>query len=90
MICCKLTGRLTETSSLRGSLSSASTLTGSLTVPSVVGSQPYTGVYEVTPAVYSQTLETAGKRLAEDVTVLEIPFYETSNLSGGYTAIIGG
>jgi hypothetical protein len=43
----------------------------------------YTGTYEVTPkANTEQTLQTAGKQLLENVTVHEVPYYETSNTSG--------
>lgn len=43
----------------------------------------YTGTYEVTPkANTEQTLQTAGKQLLENVTVHEVPYYETSNISG--------
>lgn len=50
----------------------------------------YTGDYEVTPTVEEQTLPTKNKSMRDDLVVHEIPYFETSNLSGGYTAIIGG
>lgn len=54
------------------------------------GSYPdYTGVYEITPTTEEQTLETRRRVMAENVTVHEIPYYETTNESGGYTVIIG-
>lgn len=50
----------------------------------------YNGEYVVTPAPYnSQTLETKAKLMTDDVTVLAIPYYETSNVSG-ITIYIGG
>lgn len=49
----------------------------------------YEGPYEATPKARAQTiLETSGKFMDDDVTVLEIPYYETSNLAGGTTAYI--
>lgn len=43
----------------------------------------YDGDYIVTPLAYRQTiLETFGKRMADDVTVKEVPFYEVSNTKG--------
>lgn len=49
----------------------------------------YTGSYEVTPKAYSsQTLDTSGKLLSEDLVIDEIPFYQTSNKSGGVTSYI--
>lgn len=51
----------------------------------------YDGEYVVTPQAWEQTvLATQNLVLRDDVTVLEIPYYETSNLGGGKTAIIGG
>lgn len=49
----------------------------------------YTGEYEITPTITTQTLETKDKRMVDDVTVDAIPYYETTNPSGGYTVIIG-
>ena len=48
----------------------------------------YEGSYVVTPKVTSQVLQTAHKLMASNVTVLEIPYFETSNQSG-YTVYIG-
>lgn len=49
----------------------------------------YTGDYEVTPlAASAVVLETNGKRMTDDVTVKKVPYYETSNPGGGYTAYI--
>lgn len=43
----------------------------------------YEGAYTVTPKAHtSQTLETANKYLTDNVLVLEVPYYETSNTSG--------
>lgn len=50
----------------------------------------YDGEYIVTPKPFiEQTLETREKLMADDVTVLAIPYYETSNVSG-ITIYIGG
>lgn len=47
------------------------------------GGQPYTGDYTVTPKAHAQTvLPTKRKVMSEDVTVLEIPYWETSNPNG--------
>lgn len=47
------------------------------------GGDPYTGEYEVTPQAYeSVTLYTNGKIMGADITVHEVPYYETSNISG--------
>lgn len=49
---------------------------------------PYEGEYIVTPRTTQQSLETKHKTMRDDVTVLEIPYYQTSNEAGGYTVII--
>lgn len=50
----------------------------------------YSGEYIVTPKPYDdQILETKEKLMEDDVTVLAIPYYETSNISG-ITVYIGG
>jgi hypothetical protein len=51
----------------------------------------YTGTYEVIPQAWQDvSLETAGKKMEQDVTVHKIPYYETSNPQGGMTVYIGG
>lgn len=50
----------------------------------------YRGVYQITPLVgLDIILQTSNKLMQQDVIVNEIPYYQTSNLSGGYTVIIG-
>ncbi len=49
---------------------------------------PYTGSYEVSPKVDAQTLPTAQKMMAEDLTVKAIPVFDVSNNSGGRTVYI--
>lgn len=50
----------------------------------------YEGAYTVTPKAFEQQgLPTADRLLTQDVTVFEIPYFETSNLSGGSTVYIG-
>lgn len=51
--------------------------------------EEYDGDYIVTPSGEIQILETNQKKLLDDVTVLAIPYSETSNLAGGMTANIG-
>ena len=50
---------------------------------------PYTGAYAVTPMATAQTLKTAQKRMIQDLTIREIPYYETSNPQKGETVYIG-
>lgn len=49
----------------------------------------YEGDYVVIPQADSAVvLETQAKLMTEDVTVTKIPYWETSNLSGGNTVFI--
>lgn len=51
---------------------------------------PYTGEYTVIPKANEETvLRTKEKRMLDDVTVTEIPYYETSNTSGTTVYIAG-
>ena len=82
---------------LIGTIRSEIPITGKLKIEDVVFGKIqisgnlsiYNGNYTVTPSVEEQTLKTANKKMLEDVTVKKIPFYETSNLSGGNTVYIG-
>lgn len=50
----------------------------------------YDGDYVVTPKAYDQTvLETDGLYMRDNVVVLEVPYFETSNVQNGYTVYIG-
>lgn len=42
----------------------------------------YSGPTEVTPKISKQTLATKNKTVMEDITVLKIPYFETSNETG--------
>ena len=48
----------------------------------------YNGPYEVTPKRVDQTLPTKDKTMRSDVTVFEIPYYQTAN-PYGKTYVIG-
>lgn len=58
-------------------------------VPMYKDIEMYEGDYEVTPKVSEQTLPTAEKMMAEDLTVKSIPFFNVGNTSGGSTVYIG-
>ena len=63
---------------------------GELTIPKEVPTPSYQGEYTITPEPFTnKVLETNGFTLTDDVTVLKIPYYQTSNESG-YTVYIGG
>lgn len=56
----------------------------------VIGTEIYSGDYEVIPKVREQILETAKKTMKEDMKVLAIPFSLVDNTAGGQTITIGG
>ena len=65
-------------------------LDGELVILPTIEAPPYIGSYEAPPVAYADIiLNTSGKRMENDVVISEIPYYETSNESGGYTVIIG-
>ena len=86
-----LIGFLSEnTNALTGSLSQPESISGTLNLPTIISPEVYDGSYEVIPEAHNeQILSTAHKLLTADVSVKEIPYYETTNPGGGYTVIIG-
>lgn len=76
-----------QSAALKGKIKSEGTLVGRMAMP--VGYTDYTGSYEVTPKTSEQSLKTKDRHLTDDVTVKAIPFFETSNNSGGNTVYIG-
>lgn len=51
--------------------------------------EAYDGPYVVTPAIDSQVLSTAQKRMIDNMTVKAIPYFQTSNPQMGETVYIG-
>ena len=76
---------------LTGELSGVGTITGELGIYVPKVGQQYKGLYKIKPlADYDVILKTKNKLLEEDITVLKIPYYETSNTFDGLTVVIGG
>lgn len=84
-------GQVVTVSSKRGSVTARSP---SYKVEAVSGAPldgiPYTENYDVTPTMREQVLPTRFKTMGNDVTIHAIPYTQTTNVAGGYTAIIGG
>lgn len=79
----RVSGSLSGASRVSGTLSGGGTLTGALSVPETVSGAYYDGDYEVTPRAHEAvTLATEGKTMRDDVTVFQVPYYVTSNVSG--------
>lgn len=86
-----LTGDIsTDTVRIFGDISATDTMRISGDIQIGEYSAPsYTGEYEVTPILSNDIiLDTNGKVMQDNVSVKKIPYYETSNLSGGTTVYI--
>lgn len=85
----KIIGRLSGIRPLRGLLTPRMPLRGRLTIPTTIHMEYYQGPYEVTPRAFNPVvLPTNDKTMTDDVTVLEVPYWETSNLFDGKTVYI--
>lgn len=76
-----------------GNISPIKKISGNITYGIGEGdfSPVYDGDYNVTPLAFQEvTLKTKDKKLIEDIVVKEIPYYETTNPSGGNTVYIAG
>lgn len=79
----KIRGEITPRRKLTGALSEAQEITATMGVPIFADYPVYDGDYTVTPKADEATvLETQGKVMADDVTVIRIPYYETTNETG--------
>lgn len=45
-------------------------------------SEPYVGDYTIVPKTTAQIMQTRGKTMLDNVTITEIPYYETDNSKG--------
>ena len=73
MPCCKC---------ITGTLSGRGRVSGTIAIPQAVHVEEYEGPYEVTPLTVQQTMQTANLLMTDDVTILQIPYFETSNVTG--------
>lgn len=78
---------ITDTTNLVGKIAGVNSLKGIVSLSEPV--ETYQGDYMITPKIVSQQMKTKNKKMEANVTVLAIPYYETSNLSGK-TVYIGG
>lgn len=96
-------GNVKSKTSLNAIISSKSLIRGTVNSSTILGDisigtieivrrdlPNYRGPFVVKPNLTVQILPTKNRSLLRDVVVHEIPYAETSNPSGGYTAIIGG
>lgn len=73
---CSLSARVSMSGNLRGELSKNTKYTN------------YTGDYEITPKVESQTMYTKNRLMVNDVEIKGVPIFSTSNNAGGNTIYI--
>lgn len=82
-----------DQTTVNGNISPITTISGNITYGIGEGdfSPVYDGDYNVTPLAFQEVkLNTKDKKLIEDIVVREIPYYETTNPSGGNTVYIAG
>lgn len=85
-------GIIQQTNALNGVIKNNDHIEGTINYHTEGGGSEvptYEGAYTVTPKIHEQSLATKNKRMKADVTIKEIPYYETSNISGK-TVYIGG
>ena len=85
----QLKGTILGTDVLVGKITNTKSLKGSIFIPLPAKDIIYNGDYDIVPKVEAQTIGTKNKKMKKDLTVLAIPYYETSNLTGK-TVYIGG
>ena len=69
----QLSGAILAAGDLSGSLTGAATLGGAITIPPAIGGHVYAGPYEWTPTQETQTINTSGFLLEEDIIINPIP-----------------
>lgn len=95
-------GDVRTRATLEGEIKAKAAITGDILSKCIIGdvivgrvvirkeeADPYEGTYIVTPSGDPQTLETANKKMLNDVQVKAIPYYDVSN-EYGRTIYIGG
>jgi len=84
-------GELSSEATISGTLQGVHSISGTISIPESAAAIIYDGENVVIPQVdNSIILNTENKLLKTDITVEPIPYYQTSNLSGGFTVYIGG
>ena len=77
-----------SSSSVNGDLSiPSSTLMGDITITGET-CEIYRGPYEFTPKTEEQIISIENKKAKEDITIEEIPYFESDNIFGGKTVSI--
>ena len=77
----KIIGKLTTTS-IKGIVKDKLRMTANVNIERGSSYPTYSGDYNIIPKTQSQTLETKNKLMRDDLSIKEIPYYETSNPYG--------
>ena len=86
----ELEGELFSSEKITGVISTTNTILGDIVIPPERPIDPYMGEYEVQSKPFEdEVLRTKNHSMTKNLTVLKIPYYETSNETG-YTIYIGG
>lgn len=90
----KITGNISPVKKIEGTISTVNSgVSGNITYGIGDGEivPEYEGEYTVLPLAFEETiLPTKDTKLTKNIVVKEIPYYETSNTSGGNTVYIAG
>lgn len=99
----KLKGQITNTKGLSGSIHAGNSilsaevtkglyLSGTAVMPQIIKEviETYEETYTVIPKSSSQILNTKDKKMIDDVTIMEIPYFSVENEAHGDTITIGG
>ena len=85
----RITGIITAEKTITATIKSEGTITGTAEVVRGIDVPDYEGDYSVTPGATAETLDTKGRRLKEDISILPVPMIAVENESGGTTVTIG-
>lgn len=77
-------GTIENIENLIGELSEqADSIVGEVNIPLTIREKTYPGDYTITPKAWSSTtLHTKGFSMNDDITISEVPYFETSNETG--------
>lgn len=82
-----LYGKIEKFIAVTGFVVNETLITG--TIETIETPSEYEGSYEVTPMVNGQILDTNNKMMVQDLQIMDIPYSEVINPSGGKTVTIG-
>lgn len=83
-----LTGTISTIQTIAGAVAPTGTVSGTITVGGSTAPPEYEGVYEITPTAETQTLDTEGRVLLENIIINPIPNnYGLITWNGSYLTV---